>query len=471
MEMEPSQKTMMEMTFKAEIVSEQLLPDDLLLEIVARCPTIADAIRCAATSKPIRRGILNAGFLRGFLSRSCGGVDRDPCFPSLLLGMYHQAEDPRLPPVFVPVANNANYPRSMTTALPPPPAPASNHNNTNECPCEFGPYWPVAFRRSLLVLRRKCKVGVALQQHGRRAESHGNHPAEFTVCNPTTGERWVLPRHDVDAMSQVLLDVDPLAGSFKLLVAKLTWSATLFVQIFSTDSESGGGAWGPVLACHVSNSCTSFTEAADDKRPKPVIVDDTVHWLCYTKSESENGFLDCILTWRWHGDDGGGHVPHTTSFMKLPSRCRPGKGHTACLAALPSSGATSRPLLSVILVDPDTIVVWVRADTGDNWSLRHRIHEKKIARPLGLECPWLLDVEFPWFCEGSATVFLRERGKDTGPLLLSLDYKAPLFTQTQNSTAVSKLQVQATGWDGWEPKFCPYEVDLLSYMLFMMKPF
>lgn len=42
------------------------------------------------------------------------------------------------------------------------------------------------------------------------------------MCNPATGERRVLPSHDVSDDTRVLLDVDPLVPSFKLLVAKIS---------------------------------------------------------------------------------------------------------------------------------------------------------------------------------------------------------------------------------------------------------
>ena len=72
---------------------------------------------------------------------------------------------------------------------------------------------------------------------------------------------------------------------------------------------------------------------------------------------------------------------------------------------------------------------------------------------------WLRGAELSWFCEGSGTLFLRPRDGTMSPSLFCLD-----------TMEVSKLD--AREWElNPEPEFCPYEVDLLSHMLFLMKQF
>ena len=60
---------------------------------------------------------------------------------------------------------------------------------------------------------------------------------------------------------------------------------------------------------------------------------------------------------------------------------------------------------------------------------------------------------------GSGTLFLQAGDETVSPLLLELE-----------TMEVSKLE--AKKWEpNPEPEFCPYEVDLVSYILFVMKRF
>jgi hypothetical protein len=451
----------MNMDTEAEIAPNQLLPDDLVLEIVARCGTIGDAIRCAATSKSIRRGILHAPFLRhlrGFLNNGGEhGDDGRPFIPLLLLGLYHQSGDPHLQPSFVPASDGAKLPPSLV-ALPSPP----NHDDSV---CDFGPYLPVASRRSLLVLRRRCKS--TAKEH--LIERHGLHPVELSVCNPTTGERRVLPPHDVQDMSHALLDVDPIVApsSFKLLVAELSNNnpCTLYVQIFSSDSEEGGGGWGPALACPILSRFreSRFRFGCSDGntgRPRPVVVGDTVYWLCTSR------LGDRILMWRWRGG-----VAREAWIADPPPGYSLGRREHQCLVVLPSpadaagagSQSQSQALLGLIVIEAGEIVVWACEKSGAGsareWKLWHRIQEETIPRPMDFSSRWLRGAELSWFCEGSGTLFLRPRDGTMSPLLFCLD-----------TMEVSKLD--AREWElNPEPEFCPYEVDLLWHMLFVMKQF
>ncbi|CAD6237709.1 unnamed protein product [Miscanthus lutarioriparius] len=194
-------------------------------------------------------------------------------------------------------------------------------------------------------------------------------------------------------MSHALLDEDPIVApsSFKLLVAELSnnnASTTLYVQIFSSDSEpEEGGGWGPELACPI---VSSFRESrfkfgcsyGNTGRPRPVVLGDTVYWPC------TSGLGDRILVWRWRGG-----VAREAWIADLP----PGGHPEKCLAVLPSpadaagAGSQSQALLGLIGIEAGEI-------------------------------------------------------------------------------EVSKLD--AREWElNPEPEFCPYEVDLLSHMLFVMKQF
>ncbi|TVU35795.1 hypothetical protein EJB05_17699, partial [Eragrostis curvula] len=407
----------------------QELPDDLVLEIVARCPTVADVIRCAATSKPLRRGILNKPFLRRLrYSLLRDGLD-GTFIPSLLVGLYHKTNDPRHPLEFIPAADGAWRPSSSVAALPPAVASPGRHDAGA---CQYGSYLPVASGRSLLVLRRKCRV----TEKEHLIERHGPYPVELSVCNPTSGERWVLPPHDVYDTSHAVLDADPLAPSaFKLLVAKLTEDEprTLRVQILSSED----GDWGPVVKCRIRHR----GEFPDSSRRGPVVLGDSVHWLCNTEEGPR------ILTWRWRG---GVKPPRDASLVKLHKSCWSLSVDMMCLAASPpTDGAQgSHALLSLIVQVRGGIDVWVREKTGarSTWKLLHCIRDTCIPQSMGSSFRWLNGAERSLFCNRkSGRVFPRATdGADDGPLLINLD---------------STL----------ERDFCPYEVDMFSYMLFGMK--
>ncbi|XP_037431484.1 putative protein TPRXL isoform X1 [Triticum dicoccoides] len=64
--------------------SSEALPVDLLLEIIARADVTA-IVRCAATSRILRRGILDRAFRRSIMARHHGGFDR-----ALLLGVSYR---------------------------------------------------------------------------------------------------------------------------------------------------------------------------------------------------------------------------------------------------------------------------------------------------------------------------------------------------------------------------------------------
>jgi hypothetical protein len=273
----------------------------------------------------------------------------------------------------------------------------------------------------------------------------------------------VLPPHDVFDMSHALLDVDPIAppSSFKLklLVAELSENdpSTLHVQVFS--SESGG--WGAPMACPITTSRSDDEEVlcefagADDGRPRPVVLGDTVHWLCTTESG------DRILSWRWRGA-----VAREASIGKLPRGF--GRPETR-LAVLPSTGDAAGPeaLLSLIVLVRGEIEVWAREKGGTGsttkweWKLRHRIREASISLPANLCNGWMIDAELSWFCEGSGTVFLWAGIENMSLLLLDLESREAIKLQPSKWEPSPKLQFC----------ICPYEVDMLSYMRFMMKRF
>ncbi|CAO2170781.1 unnamed protein product [Urochloa humidicola] len=433
---------------EGEPKQQQQFHDDLVLEIVARCPAIAGVIRFAAVSKPIRRGILNAPFLRrrlrGLLRRHGG-----PPVSKLLIGLYHETNDPRRPPAFVPASDaGADSLPPSVAALPPAPirdVAGDDDSASAGGECEFGAYLPVVSRRSLLVLRRRCRNGGSREHLAAR---HGTHPVELSVCNPATGERRVLPPHGVDDMSAALLDADTFA--FKLLVAELSINnpSTLYAQVFSSEE----GEWAPSMALPIARKRGGRQVPCEFAGfPRPVVVGDTVHWLCTAE------FGDCILTWRWRG----AVEEREALIVMLPQRVHLLPELKKCLAVLPPPPG-SEASLGFVYLERGEVVVWAREKRSGmkyKWKLWRRIQEASIPRPVNLWDGWLAGARLSCYCEGSGTLLLRAGDEAMSPLLLDI-----------GNMEVSKLD--ARKWElNQNTDFCPYEVDLLSYMLFLMKRF
>uniref|UniRef100_A0A0D9Y7L7 DUF7595 domain-containing protein n=1 Tax=Oryza glumipatula TaxID=40148 RepID=A0A0D9Y7L7_9ORYZ len=451
-------------------ISHRFLPDDLVLDIIARSRSPATIIRCAAVSKPLRRRILHPSFLRRVVIAS-GTGDDDPLpsfIPSILLGVYHRPrDDPCCPLAFLPAAASSLPPVSPT-ADDAAPIDDDDDDDSHGGACVFGgPYRPMSSRRSLVVLRRRCDV-----------VSH-HHGGELTVWNPASGERWVLPPHDHEVLDQsiVLLDVNHRhhhhrnggdqaaaaaaatiwSSSFKLLVAHLPAERsprTLNVQVFSSDD----GEWGPPLACAIPTDCELHNHA------KPVVLRGAVHWLCLTHSRHR------ILVLKWPSRDAAAAAQAPmASLMKLPPPCESG-AYDTCLALSPSpsdgTGAGAATSLSVVVLVGDHIAVWVRAGGGAaaaaRWERRHVVREESIAAAWPMEGSslgdgWLGRTRLGSFCEGSGALLL-ERDDDDGrrrPLVLDM----------------GAMVVRKVDMDSREAEFVHYEVDLVSYMMFIMRAF
>ncbi|KAG8056049.1 hypothetical protein GUJ93_ZPchr0001g32619 [Zizania palustris] len=421
-----------------------VLPDDLVLEIIVRSSSAATIVRCAAVSRSLRRRILHPAFvrrLRGVIPFDDGADGHHGFIPSLLLGLYHRTKDPCRLPAFVPAEAGASIATSLALASPETPI----HGDNQYSACVFSSYLPVASRRSLLVLRRRCKIS---SYSRRQLNAHGECPGELTVCNPVSGERWVLPPHEVFDQTIVVLDVnhDRALGShsFKLLAADLPEGSprTLIVQVFSSDERE----WSPPLTCPISRSCNFHGH------PKPVVLRSAVHWLCFTFSACR------ILKWERRGD---GAEPKA-SLMKLPPSCESGVQDMCLALSTPSAadGTTNHAAsLSVLVHGCDHIAVWVRTSArrrSNFWEQRHVIREDCIARPMEFHDGWLRGAELGWFCEGSGALILVG---DDDPLLLDLP-----------SMAVNKIKTLSR-YSYTQPEFLPYETDLISYMMFLMKTF
>ncbi|KAF0921984.1 hypothetical protein E2562_020668 [Oryza meyeriana var. granulata] len=341
------------------------------MEMESRHP--ATIIRCAAVSKPLRRRILH---------------------PAFLIRASPAASSPATTKEATCTASSRLSSSACTTG---------REAICGGGACVLGSYTPLSSRRSLIVLRRWCKI--VSHQEWRHHHVATLHSGELTVCNPASGERWVLPPHDVFDQSLVLLDVNyqnndgaRAHSSFKLLAAHLPNTSTrwLTVQVFSSDERE----WVPLLTCAISRSCHL------DGRANPVVLRGAVHWLCLTCSCYR------ILKWERRGEQ-----PPKASLMKLPPSWE-SRVHEMCLALSPAADGTASHAaasLSVVVLGLDHIAVWVGATTARrgmssgscSWEHRYVIREGSIARPMELRLGdgWLRKITgLEWFCEGSGAL-------------------------------------------------------------------
>ncbi|KAL6637961.1 hypothetical protein ACP70R_025533 [Stipagrostis hirtigluma subsp. patula] len=215
------------------------IPDDLLF---ARADDATTIVRCAATSKPIRRAVLDPGFLRRRAMANGSGGRLDPAF---LVGVSYAFCEKNSPdPAVVSAPRRRRRLRFDARLL---------HS-----------FVPVASRGGLVVLR---------QREGDRSAS-----ARLLVCNSLTGHTLHLPPATIAAKyPHALLAADDVCFSFQLLVM----DRSLRTQIFSPEH----GKWGAVVQAHLP---PQFSASLVGKASgHPVVLGRTVvHWLC-----SDQGIL------------------------------------------------------------------------------------------------------------------------------------------------------------------------------------
>jgi len=224
----------------AAAADESALPVDLLLDIAARSDVVS-VVRCAATSKPLRRAILDSGFRRLLSLRAASTAGFDP---ALLRGVSYRLED-----------SQAERPVRVVQGIP----------ATEPCLIRFDEslvFEPVASRDGLVILRRlrpRPLFGQSLEE--------GPPGSVLRVVNSVTGDVSVLPSVSIrDYRKHALLNVEDNGRSFELLVA----DERLRTQIYS----SRDGAWSPVRAPNLPRGSRPFHDSC------PLVIGRTVHWLC-----------------------------------------------------------------------------------------------------------------------------------------------------------------------------------------------
>ena len=218
---------------------ESSLVLDLLLEIVARSD-VTTLVRCAATSRILRRAILDPAFRRRLLADDDGFAFD----PALLLGVSYREHDDN---------------RDVTTQrVVHSPAPTKLRARLDADSLR-APFKPVASGDGLLVLRRI---------NGHRLSDK----VELRACDPFTGRVTSLPPTILpNACLHVVLSVDHTAAgrSFELLVA----DRNLRHRTFSSKNRQ----WSDIREVsvpqhhHQNQQCDSCCST---------VVGRTVYWPC-----------------------------------------------------------------------------------------------------------------------------------------------------------------------------------------------
>ncbi|XBH95045.1 hypothetical protein VPH35_085681 [Triticum aestivum] len=206
--------------------SSEDLPVDLLLEIIARADVTA-IVRCAATSRILRRGILDRAFRRSIMARHHGGFDR-----ALLLGVSYRER------------GDVTTHRVIHT-----PGPTKLAARLDE----------LSFPDPLRAVA--SRAGAACS-------------SSLRVCDAFTGHVTSLPPASLpDPCLHVVLSIGDARRSFELLVADKNIQ---FHQTFSSKS----GQWSAVHQVsvphpdkHVGSYCSA-------------VIGRTVYWPCHVHAVS-----------------------------------------------------------------------------------------------------------------------------------------------------------------------------------------
>ncbi|KAK3149182.1 hypothetical protein QOZ80_3AG0214030 [Eleusine coracana subsp. coracana] len=315
---------------------------DVLLEIVARLDTAA-IIRFAATSKPIRRAILDPDLHRCLALRGETAAGSFKFNPALLLGLSCVYQD-----------KTKSYVVSQV----------QRHRVCFDADRLLRSYDPIASRGCLVLLHRPS----------------GANLAELRVVNSLTGEvSSPISCPGIPAVyPRTLLAVGEGGGSFQLLVA----GRNLRMRVYSSEH----GKWGDAVDPHLPPDFIHTTPNRDS--PALVLGGTTVHWLCKDKGITA---LDVCAA--------------RATTIELPPKCFRWVKHVkhldqGLLAASPDGK------LGLIVAKPAAICMWTLSDgssaSGKRWSQQVLIRRHAIAT---WESGSL--VRFLAFGERSGTVILQ----------------------------------------------------------------
>ncbi|CAL4944644.1 unnamed protein product [Urochloa decumbens] len=395
------------------IASPPTIPLDPLLDILARTDA-ATVVRCAATSKPVRRAILDPAFRHVITAPRATDTNTNGCgfVPAFLLGfsyvhrsLSHIEDDPAR------VAQHG-HPRPRFDA-----ALLATHE-------------PVSARGGLVVLRQ------------RDAAAGAPDLRRLRVCNSLTGDTTFLPPPTVeDEYPPALLAVGDAGRSFELLVA----DRSLRTQTFSTKESK----WGAVVETHLPPRHCHDVPAGGGGGGHPVVLGPVVHWLCHGCLHPGVKVLDTT---------GAGNATQIALPQGYHSRVRSTQRlDTGLLLAKSADGR-----LGLLVAEAGAIAMWTLAAEEESsatarWARQVVIRREEIGRE-AVEGP-SFSVRFMGFGEKSGAVILQMDG--VGLVRLDRGSKEAVVLGHGSFQHVGQTDLF---------QLCLHETDLCS-LLQGMKPF
>ncbi|GJN23141.1 hypothetical protein PR202_gb10763 [Eleusine coracana subsp. coracana] len=371
------------------------LPLDLLLEILARSD-VRTVLRCAATSKTIRRVILGQDFHR---RRRLALLRTDGFDPALLLGVSYMVNT-------APVAFRGEHLRFDARLL-------RSHELVDS-------------RDGFVVLQQREKIPFHDRLPPRCAVPI---ICDLRVCDSLTGETYRLPPPPAIGYGYphaLLLTHDDGGGgrSFQLLAA----DRGLRTQTFS----STDGRWGPVLETthYASQYPYSAPVEHKDYTSRPIVLYGSgaavhVHWLRLRSKE-------CMY---------GSHAPHIVALdvgsaqlatrIDLPPECvsRMGWIQNATTGLQLATSSSPTGSLAVLVAEILVISMWTLEDSSTPAWIRQVVIKRQLIRkqPPG---PRTHYIRFMGFGQRSGTVLLKT--DSVGLVQLNLGSKDVVIIETDS---------------------------------------
>jgi hypothetical protein len=392
---------------ESPMAEEWTLPADLLLEIIALSDT-RTLVRCAATSRLLRRDILDPSFIHRVTRREAGGI-----VPQRFLASINTHDDTNPGPALLPLSLVQPVTAAAVSFVDEHMSPYMSRFADDL----LGERIPVTSRGGLVLLRRRYA---------------SEKLSSLCVYDPFTGHRTFFSDPpgigtctNSSRRYHLLTSSDGIGCSFLLLAANLDGRAgtdrhTIQVQTI----RSTCGIWAPSAMVH---DATGFIK--QEMNRDAVILDGGVmHWLVQSRRE--------ILTYNIYTMEVGA--------VQLPVISPDFKGRLYYLGSYYSDG---RKLLRLMSCNVFKIYMWHQLLDG-GWApepVTIDMEEKLLSLDPAIieDGEVVVRTELKWLGEGSEMVELRiyRRGSNLsrGVVFIVLDMETKEMHVHQNSTPSSVL--------------------------------
>ncbi|XBH59705.1 hypothetical protein VPH35_114397 [Triticum aestivum] len=384
--------------------ASRMLPADLLLAIAARSDA-RTIVRCAATSKSLRREIADPSFIR----QAATGV-----VPTRILLAHtrrHRRKNHRRKP-FVSLVHPATPAAMCFTDK--HLAPFVARSAADDL---LGRYDPVTSRGGLIVLVRRHYV-------------HEHRYSDLCVYDPMTGDRTFLSKPPGISFDRscigcpchpcvLLTAADGVNGSsFLLFFAHRAWcqfkaANSMRIQMAAL-SDNGNVSWGPVTE-HFGAPLGNHHDEHDDA---VVLPGGVIHWLQHGSQ---------ILTY-----DVSTRKLGTVELPAMPTNNKPVQRH---LRTSPDRR------LRFLVADVFMITMWIQLPGGHGWERQAVIDMEEKLRLFEPNVPvGSMVIQFKRSGERNNTVMLRIHGQRCLLIVLDLETKE-IRRQHQNPSLLFEVDL------------------------------